>query len=617
VRIAQWVIRSVTFVLGLGLGAMAFAQEAAKAPEPTTLAALDAALAKALADAKIPGMGVAIIENGAVVFSKGYGFADVAQKTPVDEGTRFRAGSISKVFIGLSAMALVEEGNLSLDATLASLAPEVSVVNPFAKDAPLRLAHLLEHTSGWPDYTLKQFSTHGRGMSLGDAVLKDSPYTSRTAPGQYYAYCNPGSAAAALMVERAAGVAFERLVQDRFWTPMGMTSATFDKPLGKFANSYLGDGTTPAGFMELAARPVGAMSVTPRDLARYPLLMLGRGTLDGRAYLTPESVARIERSETTTAARLGLTTGYGLANLASHHPKAVFRGHGGAVDGALALAEYRPGHGSGFVLMWTQQKEFPAAEIIRNYLTRDTPKPAAPTPVPLEGGLDRLTGSYEAFAVRQPFGEPFEALLNLTDVSREREGLIIDGKKFTHVGGLLFQREDRSAPTVAFDLSRGEPRMLGSANLRRLTPSEWGQRIGWLIAFAALSVFALIHTFVWLYGLARRRLHVQGGIGLRLLPLMSVLSLWTLAALVQSISAMDTPVLLPLIGTQSYWSLSLFATTAAIPVLGFLSFWRGLTAGYGAATWIRLYAMGAGALTLIAAVYLNDYGWIGMMSWAR
>lgn len=620
-RSAQWVIQVIVCVLGLALGPATFAQnkapDAPKVAEPKSLQELDAALAKALADNKIPGMGVAIIEDGTVVFEKGYGYADVAAKTPIGTETRFRAGSISKVFIGLSAMALVEEGKLSLDAPFASLAPEIPVRNPFEKDAPLKLVHLLEHTSGWADYTLKQFAVHGRGMSLSDAILKDSPYTVRYAPGEFFAYCNPGSAAAALMVERAAGAPYQSFVRSRWFEPLGMTSASYDKPARDLATSYLADGVTSAGYMELSAPPVGALSTTPKDLAQYPLLMLGRGTLNGRTYLTPESIARIERSETTAATRLGLGDGYGLANFASHHPKAVFRGHGGAVDGALALAEYVPGQGKGFVLMWTMQKEFPAAEIVRNYLTRDLPKPAPPKSVPVEGGTERLAGFYRSIAVRQQFGEPFEALLEMAQIEASGDQLIIDGKKFTHLGGLRFQREDRAVPTSVFDLSGREPRLLGANALERVSETDLATRFGWLGAFGLMSLFAVLHFIVWMWGLIRGRLKVQGGIGLRILPLMAMGSIWALLVLVAGVSSLDTAVLLPALGSQSYWSMALFASTLAIPVFGFLSFWRGLTAGYGASTFIRLYAMAAGAITLIAALYLHQFGWVGIMTWAR
>jgi hypothetical protein len=303
--------------------------------------------------------------------------------------------------------------------------------------------------------------------------------------------------------------------------------------------------------------------------------------------------------------------------MAFHHPKGAFRGHGGAVDGAQALAEYLPGQNSGFVLMWTMQKEFSAAEIVRNYLTRNLPKPDAPKPVPVEGGLERLAGHYQSIAVRQPFGEAFEAILALSTVEAKAEHLIIGGKKFTHVGGMRFQRENYSVPTLVFDVSGKEPKMLGAGASVRLQGSVWLQRMGWLASFAALSLFAVLHFFVWTYGILSGRLKSRGGLGLRFLPLMALGSIWAFVVLVSAVSSLDTAALLPALGTQSYWSLAIFASTLAIPVLGFLSFWRALTAGYGASGWMRIYGMTAGAVVLTAAVYLNDFGWIGMMSWAR
>src|SRR5271169_5846781 len=97
----------------LGLAAVAllvalpaFAEEA---KPPANLQQLDHQLGDAFRKGKIPGASVAIVENGAVVFTKGYGYADVARKIPATADTPFRAGSISKSFTSIAIMTLVEQ----------------------------------------------------------------------------------------------------------------------------------------------------------------------------------------------------------------------------------------------------------------------------------------------------------------------------------------------------------------------------------------------------------------------------------------------------------------------------------------------------------------------------
>ena len=79
--------------------------------------------------------------------------------------------------------------------------------------------------------------------------------------------------------------------------------------------------------------------------------MLGRGTLDGRTYLSAASIERIERPETNDGARAGLEYGYGLGNMVYAGEKGIFHGHDGGIDGFVSKYEYAPGHGAGFVVM--------------------------------------------------------------------------------------------------------------------------------------------------------------------------------------------------------------------------------------------------------------------------
>jgi len=123
----------------------------AEAKSPETLDQLDQLLAARFKEDKVPGATVAIIENGQVVMTKNYGVADLETKAPVTDDTVFRAGSISKSFTGIAVMTLVEQGKLDLNGKVAELAPEVKFTNAWEQTHPLRLAHLIEHTTGWPD----------------------------------------------------------------------------------------------------------------------------------------------------------------------------------------------------------------------------------------------------------------------------------------------------------------------------------------------------------------------------------------------------------------------------------------------------------------------------------
>src|SRR5262249_30198728 len=118
-------------VVGLAIGPSGRADEPTPPAPPRSLAELDERLAKQFAADAVPGAAVAVIEDGALAFVKGYGVADRAKGTPVTPDTVFRAGSISKSLTGIAIMTAVEDGKLSLEGRLKDLAPEVAFVNPW------------------------------------------------------------------------------------------------------------------------------------------------------------------------------------------------------------------------------------------------------------------------------------------------------------------------------------------------------------------------------------------------------------------------------------------------------------------------------------------------------
>lgn len=261
-------------------------------PAPSTLEELDVRLAKMFAQRGIPGAALAVIEDGKIALLKGYGVADKASGERVTPDTVFRAASISKSFTSIAIMQLVENGKLKLDARLADLAPEIAFNNPWEQSDPVRLVHLLEHTTGWPDISTRVELQDGPGWSVRRGVEFASPeFVSRWKPGQFAVYANAGPAVAGYVLEKVAGQEFAAFEREHVLRPMGMASADFTLTpalAAKVAKSYAPVGT-PTPYQHIVMPASGSLATSVRELSQLVLFFVGRGTVDGHRILSPHS----------------------------------------------------------------------------------------------------------------------------------------------------------------------------------------------------------------------------------------------------------------------------------------------------------------------------------------
>jgi CubicO group peptidase (beta-lactamase class C family) len=175
--------------------------------------------------ADTPGASVMVIRDGAVVFSKGYGLADLEKKTPIAPETNFRLASVSKQFTAMAVLMLAERKKLSLDETLPAFFPEFP---EFGKQITVR--HLLTHTSGLLAYedlipdgtTIPVLDQDVLRILMGNAATNAAP--TYFPPGLQYRYSNSGYALLALIVEARSGQKFARFLKDNIFTPLGMTN---------------------------------------------------------------------------------------------------------------------------------------------------------------------------------------------------------------------------------------------------------------------------------------------------------------------------------------------------------------------------------------------------------
>ena len=163
-------------------------------PAAQSIEELRLGLENILKDTHTPGVSLAIVHKDGPEWVAGLGIADVSSHRANSPDTLFRIGSTSKAFAALSILMLAGQGKLSLDDPVHKLAPEVWFENRWESTDPIRVVHLLEHTTGWDDVHFREYAKQAPDtMSLGEGLDYDHrSRTSRWPPGTRMAYCNSG-----------------------------------------------------------------------------------------------------------------------------------------------------------------------------------------------------------------------------------------------------------------------------------------------------------------------------------------------------------------------------------------------------------------------------------------
>ena len=225
---------------------------------------LDGLLPSSMAIGDIAGATVAIVKDDALLLTRGYGFADVEKRTPVDPAqTLFRPASISKLFTWTAVMQQVEAGKLDLD-------HDINEYLDFKIEGyggePIKLRHLMTHTAGFEESLLDLLITDINKLKPLGAALKDSIPARIYRPGTVPAYSNYGASLAGYIVSRVAGVPFEQYIEEHIFKPLKMEHSTFRQPVPaalreQLSNSYAtASSGKPVPFELGSDSPAGALS---------------------------------------------------------------------------------------------------------------------------------------------------------------------------------------------------------------------------------------------------------------------------------------------------------------------------------------------------------------------
>ena len=256
----------------------------AMAAPPLTSADLDAFFdgyaPGALARGDVPGAALVVVKDGQILFEKGYGLADLANRKPVDpKNTLFRAGGVSAIATWMAVMQLVDQSKLDLDRDINDYL-DFRIPPTWPKQITLR--DLMTQQSGFEEIA-KDVVTDRPERMIPLAVGIRTGLPSRIFPaGQIPAYSDYGVALAGLIVERVSDQPFERYAAEHLFQPLGMTRTSFAQPVPAALTSSLASGYRRASepaqtFDYYWMSPAQGLSVTPEDMGRLMMALLGGG----------------------------------------------------------------------------------------------------------------------------------------------------------------------------------------------------------------------------------------------------------------------------------------------------------------------------------------------------
>jgi CubicO group peptidase (beta-lactamase class C family) len=187
-------------------------------PAPAWQERVDAFVAGQMRTQKVPGIALAIVKDG-VVMTRGYGESNVEHHVPVTPATIFQSGSVGKQFTATAVMLLVEEGRISLEDSITRYLPDAP-----AAWQPIRIRHLLTHTSGIPDYAVDSFD-YRRDATEDELAKMAYGLTLEFPPGAKWKYSNTGYLLLGVVIHKVSGQFYGDLLAERVFRPLGMSTA--------------------------------------------------------------------------------------------------------------------------------------------------------------------------------------------------------------------------------------------------------------------------------------------------------------------------------------------------------------------------------------------------------
>ena len=317
------------------------------------VASIDSLVAPFVSNQRVPGISLAIVENGKTIYAKGLGTTSLTEQHTPTPDTQYRLASVSKPFTAVAIFQLVQDGKVKLDEPARLYCPELSALN----GAPT-IRHFLMHRSGMRHTTDgEDTTTKGPVSRFGVSLSKVVREPLRFTPGTKTLYTSWGYTALGCVIEMSSGKSYKEFLQGRVFAPVGLTATTFDEPGYRspvFSPGFRGgilSGLRPSEVVDTRFKtPASGVISTVSDMTRFASALF-----DGR-LLSKALVAEMFRVERDSEGQAGFSAGWtakGLTDLG-----AVFD-YNGSMEGSTAFLEVVPERSYALALLANRERFVP------------------------------------------------------------------------------------------------------------------------------------------------------------------------------------------------------------------------------------------------------------------
>lgn len=573
----------------------------------------------------IAGLMLGLATKDSVIFSGGFGYSDVDARRAVTCQTRFRMGSVTKMFVSMAVMKLVEEGRLELNAIVKSVAPEVPFQNPWEETHPLRIVHLLEHTSGFDDVMLNNMYTFDTTTVSGFSMttLHRHSLVCRWKPGERSAYSNPNYVVLGYVIEKITHKKYEDYIREIILQQTGMTRSTLNNGSTcqqDETKEYIvrNDHPVEVRHVTLLTGPQGALWSSADDMTKFIQVFLN----DGRPILSPQGINTIETSHSSLASRNGLTTEYALGNRNCFiHQKTPFRGHDGLAGTCYSGCYYNRELGVGFVIASNSNKpNYEIENLVVSFFERSLPGKKLSRENLDEKSMVPFEGWYQFDSPRNEISGFIDRLQNLqkvyiVDGTLYAKPLFQDPVELQQTGNLTFAYAGTCIPMVLFTRNEnGNPVMCAAGGYFRKVSavSARGERIV-VAVVAAILASSFIAALISVIRTIRRKQNLPALI-MQCLPCIGLIFFFM--AVKELLYVKEQSYQLASLHTVTGMSITVFIGTTMFGLCSLLYatyiLYRRICLKVRPGYYNSLLAM----VVVLATLFLWHHGWIGLRTWA-